>query len=119
MFKAEIGTLPVAGEGPIEEQLTVVAHLLEFGVPLCVDFSIFGPYAMRLRKRLRLRGLMLGGDGAIERQEMYGPPNIHEWCRCYWVLTTCVTILGAVSPSRLQQYADLVCEYVQRYGPSV
>ena len=86
-YKLKLGTLPSPGDEPTEDQLTAVDHLLNAGVPPYVDFSIFGPFPLRLRKRLMLRGLALAGDGTVTRQEIYGPPSFDEWMRSYRVLS--------------------------------
>lgn len=42
-------------------------------------FAIFGLFGLRMVKKVKLSGVMLGGAGAVKAQKIYGPCNIALW----------------------------------------
>lgn len=71
---------------PTTEQITAIRHLLDQGSVPYVDFAIFGPYGMRIMKKVKFSGVMLGRDGSVKSQEFHGPANISHWIASYTVL---------------------------------
>ena len=60
------GERPPKESEPTPEQITAIRRLLDQGsVPYC-DFAIFGPYGMRIMKKVKLSGVTLGRDGTVK-----------------------------------------------------
>ena len=57
--------------GPSTEQYTGVAHLFSLHSPPYAGFFVFGPYVIRNRKRMRLNGYRIAGDGALHKCELH------------------------------------------------
>eukprot|EP00971_Amphidinium_carterae_P034975 688718-Amphidinium_carterae.2 len=61
------------------------------GVPY-VDFALWVPHHVRMKKKLAFTGLIIGADGVLRRAEIEGDPRG----------------FGAVSLARLDRYSDYV-----------
>lgn len=63
------GQRPHPSREPSVEQLTAIHGLITSGQNPYVDFAIFGPYATRLKKKLKFQGLTLfkGGRARSDR----------------------------------------------------
>ncbi len=116
-YRRRLGDVPPRDEEPSLEQLSGIAHLLSLKAPPYADFSIFGPHALRLRKRLKFSGYVFSGSGTLERAEQFGPPTFQEWSKCYRVLATALIMLDEVSPARLAAYSTLIERFLQTYTP--
>ena len=55
-YIARMGAEPFEDVEPSLEQYTSIVHLLTLGAPPYTDFSVWGPYAIRNKKRLKLGG---------------------------------------------------------------
>eukprot|EP00971_Amphidinium_carterae_P023663 466835-Amphidinium_carterae.1 len=83
-----------------------------------VDMALWGPFQNRLQKRLILTGLQLGIDGVLRRVELKGPASFEHWIAGYKLLKTALISFNAVSPARLERYADFINQFILRYGAS-
>ena len=70
------GEMPPKDTEPTGEQISAVKHLLESNVPPYVGFSVYGPFAQRMQKRIKLSGVTLGRDGVLRSVELQGPASI-------------------------------------------
>lgn len=104
---------------PTSEQITAVKHLLDQGSVPYVDFAIFGPYGMRILKKVKLSGVMLGRDGSVKSQEFHGPANISHWIASYTVLQNVLVMLDAVDLGNLLRYKAPVERFHDKYGEKV
>ncbi len=77
---------------------------------------MWGPYAVRRKKRLKLGGFHITDGGVFERCEQYGPPCFESWLKAYKVLHTCLVMSDSVLPSQLEQYAALIKGYNDDFG---
>ena len=59
------GQRPHPSREPSVEQLTAIHGLIRSDQNPYVDFAIFGPFATRLKKRLKFQGLTLSKDGEL------------------------------------------------------
>ena len=118
-YKRRMGAMPGEGEEPTSDQLTAVHHLLKSGVPPYADFAVFGPHQLRLRRRLKFSGMTIARDGHLQSVELHGPPSVEERLACYRVLTVCLIMLKAVTPARLERYAQMIVEFATRYSRTV
>ena len=115
-YETKMGGPPAEDKEPSIEQFTGVLHLLNLQAPPYVDFSIFGPHSIRLRKRMKLGGFHITQNGTFEKCELYGPATFTDWMKSYRVLSTVLIMLEAVEPEELEAYADLIRGYVSRYS---
>ena len=113
------GERPPKESEPTTEQITAVRHLLDQGSVPYVDFAIFGPYGMRIMKKVKLSGVMLGRDGSVKSQEFHGPANISHWIASYTVLQNVLVMLDAVDLGNLLRYKSLIERLHDKYGEKV
>jgi len=102
---------------PSLEQLSTLHHLVQVrqGVPYA-DFSIFCPHALRLARKLKFVGMMLGPDGTLFRGEINGPQDVQQWEACFNVFKTAAVMLDIMVPSTLDAYCTCIRNYAKRYG---
>ena len=112
-----MGGIPPAAVEPSLEQLTALRHMT-FVSRVCpaVDFGVFGPFATRSIRKIRLAGLVLGPNGNLMQAEMYGPPCIDQWVACSMVARTAFIMLSITQPSGYDAYHELIRSYAMRYG---
>ena len=110
---------PEPGAECTGEQLTGIKHLLDSSRPPYVDFGIFGPHGYRIRRKLKLAGMILGPGGVLQAVEIVGPPTHADWFKCYLVLRTALIMLDQVGLATLDRYASQINEFANRYGPIV
>lgn len=118
-YEDKLGAQPPPHEECTAEQLSAVHALLADGVPPYVDMAVWGPFGNRLMRKLVLTGLQLMPNGTLEKIELKGPPTFEKWLESYRLLKTALISFEAVSPAKLDRYADLLTRYVQRYSPAV
>ena len=116
-YTARMGDPPVEDVEPIIEQFTGIVHLLHLGAPPYADFSTWGPYGVRNKKRLKLGGIHIAGDGTFEKCEQFGPKTYECWARAYRVLHTCLVMHDTVLPSQFGQYMSLTKSFHDDFGP--
>ena len=115
-FDRRLGGYPPEDQEPTSAQLSALHHLVATRdqVPY-VDFAIFGPHAIRIVRKLKLTGLMLGPSGELFRSEMLGPMSYEQWAACFAVYRTAMVMLGFASPAALDSYHDHIRQYATRY----
>ena len=68
---------------PTVAQLSALKHVVARECVPYADFGVFGPHAIRMMRKLRLTGLMLGPLGELFRSEMAGPMTYDQWEACF------------------------------------
>jgi hypothetical protein len=113
-----MGGLPPESVEPSIEHLTAVSYLVFIArvVPY-LDFAVFGPFAIRMLRKIRMAGLVLGPSGNLTQAELYGPNCIDQWIACSLVARTALIMLSIVQPSGYDLYHDLIRNYAARFGP--
>ena len=66
-------------------QLSAMKHVVTHGCVPYADFGVFGTHAIRMMRKLRLTGLMLGPSGELFWSEMAGPMTYDQWEACFMV----------------------------------
>jgi hypothetical protein len=116
-YRSKMGGDPTPDEDLTAEQLASLEHLLKTNrVPYC-DFAIWGPFGMRIRRKAKFSGLVIGSDSRLSRVELMGPGSFPEWKKSFRVLRTGLIMLDQVDPSTLDGYHNLIEKYATRYGP--
>ena len=115
-YETRMGKPPAEDREPSVDQITAIQFLLAQSAPPYVDFSVFGPHSIRLRKRMKLGGFYLSSDGSLQRCELFGPSTFSDWSKCYKVLTVALIMLEAVMPEELDAYHEVIREFAGRYG---
>lgn len=95
---------PDADEEPGAEQLAVLRKLLEEGQPPHVDFSVFGPHAHRLQRRMHLKGSCFASVGIIVPIELVGPPNIELWDQSFDLFTNAMVMRSCLDLGARTRY---------------
>ena len=113
------GEMPPKDAEPTTEQVSAVLHLLGEGMPPYVDFAVFGPFAQRMQKRLKMSGLSIGRDGVLRNIELHGPSNITLWLGYYNVLMNTLVMVNAVDLGVLLKYRGHVERLHDRYSDKV
>ena len=113
------GERPPKESEPTTEQITAIRHLLGQGSAPYADFAIFGPYGMRIMKKVKLSGVTLGRDGTVKSQEFHGPANISHWIASYMVLQNVLVMLDAVDLGHLLRYKSFIERLHDKYGEKV
>jgi len=118
-YASRIGGTPPPDEEVTGDQLSALQSLVKARLVPYADFALFGPYGLRIRRKLVLSGLIISTDGILKQVELKGPPLLQDWIRCYRVLRTALIMLGEVTPGALDAYERQICRYHERYGPSI
>ena len=109
-------TVPHHDCEPSLDQLSALHAMNTSGSVPYVDFSIWGPHAARLKKRLSFQGYSIGPDGQLHITELRGPSSFEEWLPCWGVFRTACIMLAIASPETLDRYAAQIKKLSTRYG---
>ena len=104
---------------PTVEQISVVSHLLDSGLPPFTDFALFGPFGHRIERKVKLSGMTISRDGNLRQVELHGPPNIGTWMASYNVLMTILIMKKAVDLGVLLKYRSHIERLHDRYSEKV
>ena len=115
-YRKRRGGDPPEAKEPTNDQITAFWHLINKRKDIFVDLAVFTPDGEKMAKFIRMHGARLGPDGKLIPLEVYGPPNIKEWRRCYAIFRTCCIMFDIISAEMLDQYADMIEEMADRYG---
>jgi len=118
-YRTSQGADPRPEEDLTKDQLAGLSCLYKSGSPPYVDLAVWGPYGRRLQKRLKMTGLIMGANGKLEQQQLYGPPNVDEWVAGWTVFKTGSIMLGHMTPATCDHWSKMVLNYAKMYGPSV
>lgn len=110
------GQRPHPSREPSVEQLTAIHGLITSGQNPYVDFAIFGPYATRLKKKLKFQGLTLSKEGELVQTELYGPHNFGTWKASFEVYSNTLIMTDTVDLGAKLAYQNRVERLFERYG---
>ena len=116
-YKAKFGDFPGPDVDPSPDQLAALKQVLAAGSPPYADFSIFGPYGLRLLRKQSFTSYTLNvATGEWSKREQPGPSTFHAWYQAFKVLRAALLLLDAVDAERLDAYSELVRGFVQQFG---
>ena len=110
---------PQANVACSNDQLAALKHVIDTGREPYADLAVWGPHGLRLLKKSSMSGLNIMRDGTFQQVEMFGPPDVEQWCANYDVLSTGCIMLGAVRRPNLASYRRWICKLAACYGPIV
>ena len=110
------GQRPHPSREPSVEQLTAIHGLIRSGQNPYVDFAIFGPFATRLKKRLKFQGLTLSKDGELIQTELHGPQNFATWKASFEVYYNALIMADAVDLGSVLDYLSRIERFHDRFG---
>ena len=110
--------LPPPDVAPCSEQLAAIDFVLRTERAPYADFGVWVKNGLRAVRRSQFTGLTLQNNGQFQNIEIYGPPNIDDWCESYDVLAAALIMTGAVRRPKLAAYRSLILNLHKRYGPS-
>lgn len=114
--KRQLGGPPPDDEELSAEQLTTLHALFRSGRAPYVDMAIWGPFQLRIQKKIKLKGTRFIVDGDMVPVELYGPADYESWRECFQVYRTGAVMLEEIYPSTLDGYEKVVRHYHERYG---
>ena len=114
-YAAKQGDPPVRAQQPTIEQLSCFKALIFVLFKIYVDFAVFVQNGNRLLKRIKMSGQTIGPDGILRQFEIFGPPTILDWVRCFRIFRVCCLIFDVVSAERLDRYQQKIEEYANKY----
>ena len=104
---------------PTVEQLSAVRRLIDqHNAPYC-DFSIWGPYAHRLAKKIKLSGYVIGRDGVLTSVELTGPTSFGMWLQSWQVFSNVCVMLDIIDLGTLTKHRELIEKFHNRYGQAI
>eukprot|EP00971_Amphidinium_carterae_P046637 918639-Amphidinium_carterae.1 len=112
-----MGAPPAPHEEATQEQLSAVRALLKDDLAPYVDMCLWTPFNLRLQRKMATTGLKLAEDGTFRKSDQRAPPDYESWRQAFKVLKTVLISLEAVSPARLERYADKIHRFARLYGP--
>ena len=95
-YHTRTGGFPPEDEELSAEQLATLNSVYQSGRTPYTDMSIWGPYQLRIQKRIKKRGVRLSPTGDITTVETFGPGNYES--------RTGSIMLDQISSSRLDNY---------------
>ena len=112
------GLRPSPEDEPTVDQLSVLQALLKSGENPYADFSIFGPHANRLQRKMKLQGQRFQADGTLGPIEITGPPDYQTWFSSWRVYACALLMLKAADLGVLELYSKRIKDLAGLYGPS-
>jgi hypothetical protein len=97
------------------DQLGAFKYLLDHD-EIYVDFAVFGPHAIRIKHKLKMRGMSMDASGHLIPVQINGPPTFYLWSKCFGTLLTCLVSHNAAALGAIEAYKSWIQEYNDRYG---
>ena len=117
MYKTKFGDFPGPDVDPSHEQLAALKQVLASGSPPFADFSVFGPYGLRLLRKQSFTSYVLNvATGEWTKREQPGPGTFHSWYQAWKVLRTALLLLDAVDAERLDAYSEHIRAFVTQFS---
>ena len=114
VYDVRLGGAPPDDQEPTVAQLSAMKHVVTHR---CVCHTLtLASHAIRMMRKLRLTGLMLGPPGELFRSEMARPMTYDQWEACFMVFRSATVMLEFASPSSLDGYRDHVRQCSTRFG---
>ena len=118
VFEKVVGRPPKAGEINSPAQLSVLEAILSTGTCL-VDLALWGEFANRGAKAMKVLGQANGPSGYIVPHEFKGPPDIEAFVKCWDNFTCGMVTLEEAPPTYLNLHRDRMQDWQTLYGPKV
>ena len=115
-YRHELGMAPMECEEVTDEQLTALAQVNRAGGCPYADLGVWGPYGLRIAKKLRFTASFMDGTGTWRSKELPGPDSLGAWEECWRVYRTAVIMAGIARPAVLDMYAARFRQRVLRYS---
>lgn len=115
-YKQQLGGFPPDDEELSAEQLTSLNALFRSGRAPYTDMAVWGPFQLRLQKKIKLKGMRFSSNGDMIPIELFGPADFSSWRECYMVFRTGAIMLEQITPSKLDGYEKIIRHYNDRYG---
>ena len=116
-YMKRLGAMPEPKQDLTLKQYSGLQGLFDIGCAPYVDLaSTFGPYGLRMEKKAKFQGLLMGKDGQLKPVELFGPGNYAVWKECWGPFRTGCIMLDTMDPATLDAYADHIEQYVMTYG---
>ena len=106
-------------ERPSYHQITAVFFILGTDMNVFADLAIFGPYHIRIQRKIAMSGLIPVAGGTFRRIEFKGPPDVGVWTIAFTVFRNTLLMGKAVGLSPMERYVKKIHGYVQKYGARV
>ena len=87
-YKRRTGGDPAPEADLTPEQCTAFDLLIKEDETISVDFAVWVPFGNRLLKGRAIEGTRPGPNNTQIPIALYGPPDLHEWRRCYRMFRT-------------------------------
>ena len=116
VYKSRHGDYPVEDAEATADQISGVSQLVKQDFNPYVDFGVFGPFALRLLRKLTFVAYTVGLGGEYVKKELPGPPDFDTWWKSWRVLKTVFLLIGAVTAERLDAYGEHVRKMAIRFG---
>jgi len=115
-YETVFGCYPEPKKEANAMQLTGLKYLVDNKLVPYIDLGVWGPFAGRMFKKLKFRGLVQTKAGEFHQVEIGGPPSMEIW-QDHWevAITACIS-LKVVTLGTLQRYAELISSFHRRFG---
>ena len=114
-YETTHGAEPHPDVEPSADQISALQQLLLANAVPYADFAVFGPYGLRMLRRLVFVSWFFDGENWKHR-ELPGPPDYNAWHRCWKVYRCALLLLKQVSIARLDEYGEFIRSMHERYG---
>mgnify|MGYP001143614452 CR=1 FL=1 len=105
-YRRRTGGDPAPEADLTPEQCTAFNLLIKEDETIAVDFAVWVPYGNRLLKKRAIEGTRPGPNNTHIPIALYGPPDLHEWRRCYRMFRTGSLQQGAIDIEWLDRYNE-------------
>ena len=106
-------------ERPSDAQITAVFFIIGLDNNPFADLAIFGPFQIRLQRKMAMAGIIPVGDGSYRRVEFRGPPDIGVWTVHFTVYKNTLVMGKAVGLNPLDRYIKMIHKFGREYGSKV
>ena len=100
---------------PTRFQISAFDALLKADVDLNVDFAVWVQYGDRLLKKRAVDGWKMGPNGVWVPIQLYGPPSIHDWRKCFKVFRSAALGFDAIDMEWLERYPERFSGWADQY----
>ena len=100
------------------EQLSIGAHFKKTKENPYWDYSLLVPFANRLLKKVKLRGLSIAPDGKFVQVELMGPPTFANWQESFALDSTIAISNEITNLGPRIIYEAKSAKFVNHWGPA-
>jgi uncharacterized membrane protein YgcG len=114
-YVTKYGALPADAAEPTGDQISAVAQILSADSPPYVDFAVWGPFGLRLLRKLFFVAFIPQGDNSFVRKELPGPPDFESWWASYRVFRSVALLLGFLDIEVADNYGEKIRDLSRDY----